>query len=60
MLAERLDVGIGVGTHKHRHTAAVVSLTGAVLDEITVPANPGWWNAWIASRVPLYGDRRGP
>lgn len=40
MLAEALDVVIGVDTHKHTHTAAVVSLTGAVLDHITVPADP--------------------
>ena len=33
MLAELVDVVIGVDTHKHTHTAAVVAAgTGAVLD----------------------------
>ena len=30
MLAESLDVVIGVDTHKHTHSAAVVTPTGAV------------------------------
>lgn len=37
MLAELVDVVIGVDTHKHTHTAAVVlSTTGAALEEMTV------------------------
>ncbi len=40
MLAERLEVVIGVDTHKHTHTAAVVTAaTGAHTDTITVPAD---------------------
>ena len=38
MLADQVDVVIGVDTHKHTNTAAVVrASTGAVLDEATVP-----------------------
>lgn len=41
MLAEHVDVVIGVDTHKHTHTAAVVAATtGAVLETITVAADP--------------------
>ena len=42
MLAEVVEVVIGVDTHKHTHTAAVVqAVTGAVLTQITVAADPG-------------------
>lgn len=41
MLAELVDVVIGVDTHKHTHTAAVVTAaTGAVLETITVDTDP--------------------
>ena len=41
MLAELVDVVIGVDTHKHTHTAAVVAAaTGAVLAQATVNADP--------------------
>ncbi|WP_433786703.1 IS110 family transposase [Actinomycetospora sp. CA-101289] len=41
MLADLVDVVIGVDTHKHTHTAAVVlASTGAVLAETTVAADP--------------------
>jgi len=41
MLAELVDVVIGVDTHKHTHTAAVVSAgTGAVVEMTTVPTDP--------------------
>ena len=40
MLAEIVDVVIGVDTHKHTHSAAVLTAsTAAVLEETTVPAN---------------------
>jgi transposase len=43
MLADRVDLVIGVDTHKHSHTAAVVSATGGVLGERTVSSNaPGY------------------
>jgi transposase len=41
MLAEVVELVIGVDTHKHTHTAAVVvAATGAVLEQLTVPAAP--------------------
>lgn len=48
MLAEHVEVVIGVDTHKHTHTAAVVaSSTGAVLAETTVAADPAGYAALI-------------
>jgi transposase len=42
MLAELVEVVIGVDTHKDTHTAAVVDArTGAVLDRASVGADPG-------------------
>ena len=42
MLAELVEVVIGVDTHKDTHTAAVLDArTGAVLARATVPADPG-------------------
>jgi len=41
MLADQVDVVIGVDTHKHTNTAAVVrAATGGVLEEATVPTTP--------------------
>lgn len=41
MLAEVVDVVIGVDTHKHTHTAAVIAATsGAELETITVNTDP--------------------
>jgi transposase len=41
MLADQVDVVIGVDTHKHTHTAAVVlARTGAAVAEMTVSAEP--------------------
>jgi transposase len=41
MLADSVEVVIGVDTHKHTHTAAVVATaTGAVVEQLTVPATP--------------------
>jgi transposase len=41
MLADLVDVVIGVDTHKHTHTAAVVTAaTGAVIEQVTAPATP--------------------
>jgi transposase len=41
MLADQVDVVIGVDTHKHTHSAAlVVAGTGAVVAETTVAADP--------------------
>jgi hypothetical protein len=41
MLADLVDVVIGVDTHKDTHTAAIVqAVSGAVVDQATVPATP--------------------
>ena len=41
MLADLVDVVIGVDTHNDTHTAAVVTAaTGAVVEQATVPATP--------------------
>ena len=41
MLAELVELVIGVDTHKHTHTAAVVAATtGAMIEQLTVPATP--------------------
>jgi len=41
MLADTVELVIGVDTHKHTHTAAVVTAaTGAVVAQATVPATP--------------------
>lgn len=49
MLAEVVDVVIGVDTHKHTHTAAVIdACTGAVLDTITIDTEPDGYAALVA------------
>ena len=41
VLAELVEVVIGVDTHKHTHTAAIVAAnTGAILAEVTISADP--------------------
>jgi Transposase len=41
MLADSVEVVLGVDTHKHSHTAAVVAATtGAMIAQVTVPAIP--------------------
>jgi hypothetical protein len=41
MLADTVELVIGVDTHKQTHTAAVVvAATGAMLTQVTVPATP--------------------
>jgi transposase len=55
MLAEDVELVIGVDTHKHTHTAAVVvATTGAVLQQLTVPATPVGYQQLLkpASRQP--------
>ena len=48
MLAEPLDVVIGVDTHKHTHTAAAMAATGAVLEHVTVSADPKGYRRLVA------------
>ncbi|HEX6758495.1 MAG TPA: transposase [Propionibacteriaceae bacterium] len=43
-----LDVVIGVDTHKDTHTAAAVGSTGAVLEHLTVSADPAGYRQLIA------------
>jgi transposase len=41
MLADTVELVIGVDTHKDTHTAAVVqAVSGAFVDQVTVPATP--------------------
>jgi transposase len=41
MLADLVELVIGVDTHKHTHTAAIVrATTGAMVDQATVPSTP--------------------
>ncbi len=47
MLTQESGVVIGVDTHKHTHTAAAVSTTGAVLDQLTVAADPAGYRRLI-------------
>jgi hypothetical protein len=54
MLADDHDVVIGVDTHKHTHTAAALSPTGAVLEQLAVPADPRGYQRMIA-----FGQRHG-
>jgi transposase len=54
MLTEHLDAVIGVDTHKRTHTAAAVASTGAVLEQLTVPADPKGYRQLVA-----FGRRHG-
>jgi hypothetical protein len=48
MLAEGVELVIGVDTHKHTHTAAVVTATtGAVLEQATVSATPAGYQQLV-------------
>jgi transposase len=57
MLSEPLDVVVGVDTHKHTHTAAALSPTGAVIDHLTVAADPVGYRRLIAFGAD-HGGRR--
>jgi transposase len=49
MLAELVDVVIGVDTHKHTHTAAVVTAaTGAAAEDVTVDTDPDGYAELVA------------
>lgn len=54
MLADGLNVVIGVDTHKRTQTAAVVSVTSAILDQVSVPADPVGYR-WLAALGAGYG-----
>jgi transposase len=49
MLAHTVELVIGVDTHKDTHTAAVVqAVSGAVVDQVTVPATPAGYRQLLA------------
>jgi transposase len=49
MLADLVEVVIGVDTHKHTHTAAVVqAATGAMVEQATAPATPAGYRQLLA------------
>ena len=55
MLADLVELVIGVDTHKDTHTAAVVAATtGAVVTQVTVPATPAGYQQLlqVAARQP--------
>jgi len=55
MLADTVELVIGVDTHKHTHTAAVVqAVSGAVVTQVTVPATPAGYQQLLklASQQP--------
>ena len=65
MLADSVEVVIGVDTHKHTHTAAVVAAaTGHTMVTMTVAATRGAanssWNSPAASPVDGSGRSRAP
>jgi transposase len=58
MLADLVDVVIGVDTHKHTHTAAVVTAaTGAVIQQATVAATPAGYQQLLALATQQPGQR---
>jgi transposase len=58
MLAELVDVVIGVDTHKHTHTAAILTTaTGAVLAQATVSADPEGY-AELVELADAHGELR--
>jgi hypothetical protein len=65
MLADSVEVVIGVDTHKHTHTAAVLAaVTGQTQAVLTVPPSPtatGSCSSWPANTmVSGYGRSRAP
>jgi transposase len=58
ILADLVDVVIGVDTHKHTHTAAVVvATTGAVLAQATAAATPAGYRLLLALAEQQPGQR---
>jgi hypothetical protein len=59
MLADLVDLVIGVDTHKHTHIAAVVAASsGGLLAQPTVPADPVGYRALYALAMPWPGSIR--
>lgn len=58
MLAELVDVVVGVDTHKHTHTAAIVcASTGAAVADRTVPTDPDGYRL-LVERADAHGGLR--
>jgi transposase len=57
ILADLVDIVVGVDTHKKTHTAAVVSAAGAVITTTTVIADPAGFDELLAT-VQLSAGRR--
>jgi transposase len=58
MLADLVDVVIGVDTHKHTHTAAVVTAaTGAMVNQATAAATPAGYQQLQALATQQPGQR---
>jgi hypothetical protein len=58
MLADQVDIVIGVDTHKCTHTgAAVMAKTGAALEDRTVPVGPDGYQE-LLGRAEQYGVLR--
>jgi transposase len=58
ILAELVDLVIGVDTHKHTHTAAVVVVTtGATIHQATVPATPAGYQQLLQLANQQPGER---
>jgi hypothetical protein len=58
MLAERVEIVIGVDTHKHTHTAAVVvAATGAAVEDLTVDTDPAGYSQ-LVDLADRHGSRR--
>jgi transposase len=58
MLADLVELVIGVDTHKHTHTAAVVmAATGAMVDQATVPATPAGYRQLLELADQQPGER---
>ena len=58
ILAEQVDVVIGVDAHTDTHTAAMLSAAGAVLAELTVDADDRGATALLAWAANQAGDLR--
>ena len=60
MLADQVDLAIGVDTHKHTNTAAVVrAATGGVLEDITASTVPDGLAATFAMALPRMASGHG-
>jgi transposase len=58
MLADTVELVIGVDTHKDTHTAAVVAaVTGALVEQLTVPATPAGYQQLLQLAAHQPGQR---